>query len=66
MEDQNGERGAGSLPGRKEGEEMSETKILKCDCKHDVQDKIYGKGNRLHNKGLKQYTCTVCEKKREG
>lgn len=45
---------------------MSETKILKCDCKHDVQDKIYGKGNRLHNKGLKQYTCTVCEKKREG
>jgi len=39
--------------------------ILKCNCKHEYQDKKYGKGERVHNecqstknKGL--YRCTVC------
>ena len=42
--------------------------IKKCDCKHEFQDKEYGKGNRMHNPIIKkqgvpqQYRCTVCEK----
>jgi hypothetical protein len=23
--------------------------ILKCNCKNDYQDKLYGTGNRVHN-----------------
>lgn len=38
------------------------TQAMKCECRHDAQDKIYGKGNRLHNSGLKGWKCTVCEK----
>ena len=40
--------------------------ILKCKCKHDYQDKKYGKGNRVHNfvvnntKAGGDYRCTVC------
>ena len=40
--------------------------IIKCNCKHEEQDKFYGKGNRVHNqvtktKGTsKTYKCTVC------
>ncbi len=48
----------------------SGTAIKPCDCKHKEQDRIYGKGLRLHNfcnrpatkdpmKGLR---CTVCSK----
>jgi hypothetical protein len=44
------------------------TIIKKCTtkCKHEYQDKTYGKGKRVHNfktsKDLPQkYTCTVCE-----
>ena len=41
------------------------TKILKCICKHEYQDKVYGTGNRVHNnrsKGKEDdgYRCTVC------
>lgn len=47
---------------------MSEgTKVLKCLCEHEDQDRMYGKGmrvhNRLDNKDSKkdpQYVCTVC------
>lgn len=41
------------------------SKILKCNCKHESQDKIHGQGNRVHNpcggnkKG--QFRCTVCK-----
>ncbi len=41
-------------------------KILKCSCKHEYQDKKYGKGNRVHNAlasksgRLQEYRCTVC------
>ena len=45
---------------------MSEvTKVLKCNCKNEGQDSLYGKGMRLHNlckavKGDGSYRCTVC------
>ena len=43
----------------------SGTVIRACDCVHVVQDKIYGKGRRLHN-GCKTGgpKCTVCGKKK--
>lgn len=41
------------------------TKILPCTCIHEDQDKMYGKGRRVHNrietKGkFVGYACTVC------
>jgi len=36
--------------------------ILACDCKHAFRDERYGKGNRVHNVGKKNCTCTVCGK----
>jgi len=36
--------------------------VKTCNCKHDYQDKKYGKGSRVHN-NCKQDTmarCTVC------
>ena len=42
--------------------------IRNCDCKHDFQDKKYGKGNRVHTYGSKKnngnagHACTVCGK----
>lgn len=42
--------------------QKSGTMVLSCTCKHDFQDKQYGKGNRLHNvsgNGGKA-ACTVC------
>ena len=45
---------------------MSATKIFKCNCKHAFQDKIYGVGRRVFNKGAGKNTevwkCTVCGK----
>lgn len=40
--------------------------VLKCSCKNEGQDKIYGKGYRLHNtckKGTSGtgFRCTVCK-----
>lgn len=37
------------------------TFILQCNCNHEFQDAIYGKGNRIHNvtEEGKAY-CTVC------
>ena len=43
-----------------------EPKILPCNCKHEQQDAMYGKGMRLHNPGGKgkdygtKWYCTVC------
>lgn len=45
---------------------MAESKILKCTCKHEFQDKTYGPGMRVFNpigKGSSQgdnYVCSVC------
>lgn len=44
------------------------TKILPCTCEHEDQDKMYGRGMRVHNRvdGGKAakipvgYACTVC------
>ena len=36
--------------------------VKRCACKHDEQDKLYGKGNRLMNPFNKGYRCTVCGK----
>ncbi len=34
--------------------------VLKCSCVHEHQDKIYGKGQRVHTKSNKGHRCTVC------
>ena len=46
--------------------------ILKCNCKHDFQDKVYGLGKRVHNqivnkinKLIAKFRCTVCKTERE-
>lgn len=42
------------------------TKIVKCGCKNDFQDKAYGEGLRLHNYALNAFNktggwrCSVC------
>ena len=37
--------------------------IAKCTCKHEYQDKQYGKDNRVFNPKLKnEMRCTVCGK----
>ena len=45
------------------------TLILPCSCKHTTQDKMYGKGNRVHNMimnpekhGGATWRCTVCKR----
>jgi len=50
---------------------MSMTKILPCNCKHEFQDKLYGKGMRVHNQMTKEnklgdWRCTSCGKPKEG
>ena len=43
---------------------MAKTKVVKCDCSHDYQDKHYGFNKRLANKANNDYyVCTVCEKR---
>ena len=49
------------------------SKICPCTCKHEGQDKIYGKQNRLHNyckhpvtkTDMKGLRCTVCGRVKE-
>ena len=50
---------------------MAATKVMKCTCKSDFQDKEYGKGMRLFNlrddkKHAGEATCTVCGAKVSG
>lgn len=47
---------------------MANTKVMKCSCQSEFQDKEYGKGNRLFNlrddkKHAGEATCTVCGSK---
>ena len=45
--------------------ETPTTRILTCTCDHDGQDRIYGKGRRVHNlMATGEYRCTVCLTKR--
>jgi len=42
--------------------------IKKCDCKHEDQDRINGKGERVHNETSSKppkYRCTVCLKEKD-
>ena len=34
--------------------------IGRCTCKHNWQDRKYGKGKRVKNVTTKGYRCTVC------
>lgn len=51
---------------------MAECKIMRCNCKHEGQDQLYGPGMRLFNptgKGSDQgrdYICTICGAKAGG
>ena len=36
--------------------------VKRCTCKHEGQDALYGKSNRLMNQFNKGYRCTVCGK----
>jgi len=44
-------------------------KIVHCACVHEVQDKIYGHGNRVANRcgkeGAPSYRCTVCKREHQ-
>jgi hypothetical protein len=46
------------------------TTIVTCSCKHEYQDKTYGKGRRVANQttkdGGKVYRCTVCRAESKG
>lgn len=34
--------------------------IVKCACRHQFQDEVYGAGMRVHNPCNKGLRCTVC------
>ena len=44
------------------------TKIMKCSCEHEYQDKTYGKHQRVFNPTTKKsgdkiiYRCTICSR----
>ena len=46
---------------------MKTVEILKCNCKHEYQDQVYGTNMRVHNRGVikgtkenpyAEYTCS--------
>lgn len=39
--------------------------IKKCDCNHVFQNRVYGKGKRVHTVGKSHITCTVCGKEKK-
>lgn len=41
---------------------MGPPKIIRCGCKHDHQDTVFGKFMRFFNWSKKGYRCTVCGK----
>lgn len=43
-------------------DEVIMTKIILCKCENKYQDKLYGKGRRVHNSTKEEntYRCTVC------
>jgi hypothetical protein len=38
------------------------SEVRPCTCKSDFQDRMYGKGKRLHTVIGKGFRCTVCGK----
>ena len=52
---------------------MAKVQVLKCTCKNDYQDRVYGKGRRVMNYTTKSksndtavYRCTVCKSELNG
>ena len=48
-------------------EKQIRCRVIPCTCVNEGQDKLYGKGKRLHNKMKQdgQYRCTVCRKEKQ-
>ena len=46
-------------------EKVTHAKVMKCNCESEMQDKLYGKGNRVHNKTNSGYRCTVCSNEKK-
>lgn len=48
------------------GPSAEKSKLIKCNCVHEFQDKKYGENNRIHNtcKLGKAFRCTVCSKEK--
>jgi hypothetical protein len=45
--------------------ETGASKLMRCECKHEYQDKRYGMGMRVHTpKKTAGWRCTVCGKDR--
>lgn len=44
---------------------MMASVIKPCDCKHEFQDSVYGKGKRVHTVGRTSTYCTVCGKEKK-
>lgn len=44
------------------------SKIMLCNCQHESQDQLYGKGMRLWNRlgDSDSYRCTVCGNSNKG
>lgn len=40
--------------------------VMNCKCNHQGQDQIHGKGQRVFNKTVKGYRCTVCSTDKMG
>lgn len=41
------------------------TKVMRCTCKHEYQDRKYGKGKRVHNMKVDgKFVCTVCRREK--
>lgn len=63
-----GKSGGGAKAKAEKGQrrDKEKTKKLPCQCDHEWQDSVYGKGIRLMNlvAGDKGYRCTVCAKVR--
>ena len=45
----------------KEEKRYVKAKVMVCTCKHEYQDKLYGRGMRVHNPmAVGRFRCTVC------
>lgn len=44
-------------------QERPKTKIIQCTCNHKYQNSKYGKNNRVYNRCISGYKCSVCGEK---
>ena len=44
----------------KEKQNTMSVSVRSCNCKHESQDILHGKSQRVHNKCSKGHRCTVC------